>query len=119
MLLPVSAPFHCALMEPAAKEMAEALAEVEIKAPAVPLVANVTASRVADPATIRELLVKQVTGMVRWRESVLYMEAQDVTHFVEVGAGKALSGMAKRIVKEAEMVSVGTPADVEAFLKTL
>ncbi|ABS64964.1 malonyl CoA-acyl carrier protein transacylase [Parvibaculum lavamentivorans DS-1] len=119
MLLPVSAPFHCSLMQPAADEMAEALAAVDIKAPSVPLVANVTASRVADPATIRDLLVQQVTGMVRWRESVLYMEAQGVVNFVEVGAGKALSGMVKRIVKEADLVSVGTPADVEAFLKTL
>lgn len=119
MLLPVSAPFHCALMQPAADEMADALAEVDIKAPSVPLVANVTASRVADPATIRDLLVRQVTGMVRWRESVLYMEAEGVTSFIEIGAGKALSGMAKRIVKEAELASVGTPADVEAFLKTL
>ncbi|MDP1627789.1 ACP S-malonyltransferase [Parvibaculum sp.] len=119
MLLPVSAPFHCPLMQPAADEMAEALAGTELKAPSVPLVANVTASRVADPATIRELLVQQVTGMVRWRESVLYMEAQGVASFVEVGAGKALSGMVKRIAKEAETLSVGTPADVEAFLKTL
>ena len=119
MALPVSAPFHCALMQPAADEMAEALGEVEIVAPSVPLVANVTASRVADPATIRELLVRQVTGMVRWRESVLYMEAQGVTNFLEVGAGKALSGMAKRIVKEAGMATIGTPAEVETFLKTL
>ncbi|KAB7740473.1 ACP S-malonyltransferase [Parvibaculum sedimenti] len=119
MALPVSAPFHCALMQPAAAEMAEALAEVEIKTPSVPLVANVTASRVADPATIRDLLVKQVTGMVRWRESVLYMESQGVSRYVEVGAGKALAGMIKRIAQEPETVSVGTPADVEAFLKTI
>lgn len=119
MLLPVSAPFHCPLMQPAADEMAEALAAVELKAPSVPLVANVTASKVADPATIRDLLVKQVTGMVRWRESVLYMEAQGVTSYVEVGAGKALSGMVKRIAKEPEILAVGTPADVENFLKTL
>ncbi len=119
MLLPVSAPFHCALMEPAAREMAEALAEVALKTPSVPLVANVTASPVADPATIRDLLVRQVTGMVRWRESVLTMEANGIARFVEVGAGKALSGMVKRIVKVGETVSVGTPADVEAFLKTL
>lgn len=119
MLLPVSAPFHCPLMQPAADEMAEALSGTELKAPSIPLVANVTASRVADPATIRELLVQQVTGMVRWRESVLYMEAQGVASFVEVGAGKALSGMVKRIAREAETLSVGTPADVEAFLKTL
>ena len=97
MLLPVSAPFHCALMQPAADEMAEALDAVELRMPAVPLVANVTASRVADPATIRQLLIEQVTGMVRWRETVLYMEAQGVASFVEVGAGKALSGMVKRI----------------------
>ncbi|WP_407950236.1 ACP S-malonyltransferase [Parvibaculum sp.] len=119
MLLPVSAPFHCPLMQPAADEMAEALAEVELKAPSVPLVANVTASRVADPATIRDLLVRQVTGMVRWRESVLYMEGEGVSAFVEVGAGKALSGMVKRIAKEPELLAVGTPADVETFLKTV
>jgi len=119
MLLPVSAPFHCPLMQPAADEMAEALAEVEFKAPSVPLVANVTASKVADPATIRDLLVKQVTGMVRWRESVLYMEGEGVSAFVEVGAGKALSGMVKRIAREPQILAVGTPADVEAFLKTV
>ncbi|MEX2249293.1 MAG: ACP S-malonyltransferase [Parvibaculum sp.] len=119
MLLPVSAPFHCVLMQPAADEMAEALASVDLRAPIVPLVANVTASRVADPATIRQLLVEQVTGMVRWRESVLYMEAQGVASYVEVGAGKALSGMVKRIAKEPEIMAVGTPADVEAILKTL
>lgn len=119
MLLPVSAPFHCSLMQPAADEMAEALGGVDLKSPSVPLVANVTASRVADPATIRDLLVKQVTGMVRWRESVLYMETEGVSSFVEVGAGKALSGMVKRIAKEPEILSVGTPGDVEAFLKTI
>lgn len=119
MLLPVSAPFHCALMQPAADEMAEALAQVDMKTPLVPLVANVTASRVADPATIRDLLVEQVTGMVRWRECVLYMAGGGVTRFVEVGAGKALTGMAKRIVSDVELVTVGTPADVEAFLKTI
>ena len=106
-------------MRPAADEMAEALGGVDLKAPVVPLVANVTASRVADPATIRDLLVKQVTGMVRWRESVLYMEEQSVTVFAEIGAGKALSGMVKRIAKEPELHAVGTPADVEAFLKTV
>ena len=119
MLLPVSAPFHCALMQPAADEMKAALAEVSMQAPAVPLVANVTASRVADAETIRDLLVQQVTGMVRWRESVLYMVGEGVTQLVEVGAGKVLTGMAKRIAKEAETAAVGTPADVEAFLKTL
>src|SRR5690606_8552279 len=115
MLLPVSAPFHCSLMQPAADEMAEALGGVDLKAPSVPLVANVTASRVADPAAIRDLLVKQVTGMVRWRESVLYMEGEGVSAFVEVGAGKALSGMVKRITKEPDIMAVGTPADVETF----
>lgn len=120
MLLPVSAPFHCALMQPAADEMADALADVDIRTPSVPLVANVTASRVADPATIRDLLVKQVTGMVRWRESVLYMEEQGVTHYVETGAGKALAGMIKRIAQQSpEIVSVGTPADIEAILKAI
>lgn len=119
MLLPVSAPFHCSLMQPAADEMAEALGGVDLKAPSVPLVANVTASRVADPATIRDLLVKQVTGMVRWRESVLYMEGEGVSAFVEVGAGKALSGMVKRIAKEPDIMAVGTPADVETFLKAI
>lgn len=119
MLLPVSAPFHCELMQPAADEMAEALAAVDLKAPSLPLVANVTASRVADPATIRDLLVKQVTGMVRWRESVLYMESEGVTVFAEIGAGKALSGMVKRIASEPELHAVGTPADLEAFLKTV
>ncbi|MAM93551.1 ACP S-malonyltransferase [Parvibaculum sp.] len=119
MLLPVSAPFHCPLMQPAADEMTEALGAVDLRAPSIPLVANVTASKVADPATIRDLLVKQVTGMVRWRESVLYMESQGVGSYVEVGAGKALSGMVKRIATEPEILAVGTPADVEAFLKTI
>lgn len=119
MLLPVSAPFHCSLMQPAADEMARALAEVGLKAPIVPLVANITASRVADPATIRELLVEQVTGMVRWRESVLYMAGEGVTRLVEVGAGKVLTGLAKRIARDVEASAVGTPADVEALIKSL
>jgi [acyl-carrier-protein] S-malonyltransferase len=119
MLLPVSAPFHCPLMQPAADEMAQALAGITMTAPSVALVANVTASRVADADTIRGLLVEQVTGMVRWRESVLYMEAQGVTDYVEIGAGKALAGMVKRIAKEPQIASVGTPADVENILKTL
>ena len=114
-LLPVSAPFHCALMQPAAEAMAEALADVVIAAPAVPLVANVRAAAVSDPALIRALLVEQVTGSVRWRESVLWMASQGVTEFVEVGAGKALSGMIRRIVKEAECRAVGTPEDVAAL----
>ncbi len=118
-LLPVSAPFHCALMQPAADEMAKALEGLAITAPSLALVANVTASRVADPATIRTLLVEQVTGMVRWRESVLYMEAQGVTDYIELGAGKALAGMVKRIAQEPKLASVGTPADVETFLTSL
>ncbi len=117
--LPVSAPFHCPLMQPAADAMAEALEAVAVNAPGVPLVANVTASAVSDPAEIRRLLVEQVTGMVRWRESVLYMKAQGVESLVELGAGKVLAGLVKRIDKEVAAVSVGTPADVEAFLKTL
>jgi [acyl-carrier-protein] S-malonyltransferase len=114
LLLPVSAPFHCALMEPAARAMAAALAEVEIRAPRVPVVANVVAEAVSDPARLRELLVAQVTGSVRWRESVAFMAAQGVTAFWEVGAGKALSGMIKRIAKDAETRAVGTPEDVAA-----
>ena len=115
-LLPVSAPFHCALMQPAADAMAEALAGVVFSAPAVPVVANVRAQAVRDPAELRTLLVEQVTGSVRWRESVLWMAGQGVTEFWEIGAGKALSGMIRRIVKEAECRSVGTPEDVLAAL---
>ena len=114
MLLPVSAPFHCALMEPAARVMADALDDVDITAPAVPLVANVEASAVSDPLTIRSLLVEQVTGSVRWRESVGYMAAQGVTEIWEIGAGKALSGMIRRIAREIECKAVGTPEDVAA-----
>ncbi|MDQ2103458.1 ACP S-malonyltransferase [Azospirillum isscasi] len=117
--LPVSAPFHCPLMQPAADAMAEALAAVTIAAPAVPVVANVTASAVSDPNEIRRLLVEQVTGMVRWRESVLYMKEQGVSTLVELGSGKVLSGLAKRIDKELAGTSVQGPADVESFLKTL
>jgi len=113
-LLPVSAPFHCALMEPAARVMAEALDAVEIRAPEVPVVANVRARPVDDPAVIRALLVEQVTGRVRWRESVEWMAAQGVDEFWEIGAGKALSGMVRRIAKEAETRAVGTPEDVAA-----
>ena len=113
-LLPVSAPFHCALMEPAARAMAAALAEVEIRAPAVPVVANVRARAVSDPAEIRRLLVEQVTGSVRWRESVEWMAGEGVTEFWEIGAGKALSGMIRRIAREAETRAVGTPEDVAA-----
>ena len=118
-LLPVSAPFHCALMAPAADAMAEALSTVAMTAPNPPLVANVTASKATDPAQIRDQLVAQVTATVRWRESVLFMKAQGVETLVELGAGKVLSGLAKRIDKELTGVSVGTPADVDAFLKSL
>ena len=119
MLLPVSAPFHCALMQPAADVMAEALSAVEIKAPAVPVVANVRAEAVSDPDEIRTLLVEQVTGAVRWRESVLYMAAQGVTEAWEIGAGKALSGMIRRIDRSIACRNVGTPADVVAAKEAL
>ncbi|MGD1878590.1 MAG: ACP S-malonyltransferase [Kiloniellaceae bacterium] len=116
LLLPVSAPFHCSLMAPAAEVMAEALAGVEIAMPAVPLVANVTASHLSDPAEIRRKLVEQVTGMVRWRESVAYMAGQGVETVVELGAGKVLSGLTKRIDRSLASHSVETPQDVEAIL---
>ena len=119
MLLPVSAPFHCSLMAPAADEMRDALANVTIKAPAVPLVANVTASQVVDPDEIRRLLVEQVTGAVRWRECVIYMAEQGVTELIELGAGKALTGMAKRINKDLAASAAGTPDEIDALLKTL
>lgn len=114
MLLPVSAPFHSPLMAPAADAMAQALADVEIAQPKVPVVANVRAEAVSDPATIRDLLVEQVTGTVRWRESVAWMAAQGVTEFWEIGAGKALSGMIRRIAKETATKAVGTTDDVKA-----
>ncbi len=114
LLLPVSAPFHCALMQPAADAMAEALDDVELKDPAVPVVANVVAQPVTDATLIRALLVDQVTGSVRWRESVGMMAGAGVTSFWEIGAGKALSGMIRRIAKEAETRAVGTPEDVAA-----
>ena len=112
--LPVSAPFHCALMQPAADEMAKALAEVTLTAPAVPLVANVLADRVDSADPIADLLVRQVTGRVRWRSSVEWMVANGVTEFWEIGAGKALSGMIRRIHKEAALRNVGVAADVTA-----
>ncbi|MEC7299954.1 MAG: ACP S-malonyltransferase [Pseudomonadota bacterium] len=118
-LLPVSAPFHCALMAPAADVMAEALEKVEMKAPAVPLVANVRAEAVTDAATIRALLVEQVTGSVRWRESVGYMAAQGVTEVWEIGAGKALAGMIRRIERSITCRAVGTPEDVSAAVESL
>ncbi len=111
-LLPVSAPFHCALMQPAAEAMAKALAEVTLRAPVVPLVANVRAFAVSDPEVIRGLLVEQVTGSVRWRESVAWMAGQGVTEVWEIGAGKALSGMIRRIAPEVAVRAVGTPEDV-------
>jgi len=114
LLLPVSAPFHCRLMEPAARAMAKALDDVDISNPSVRLVANVLAHDVANPETIRSLLVEQITGMVRWRESVEWMSAQGVNEFWEIGAGKALSGMVRRIAPAAETRAVGTPEDVAA-----
>ncbi|WP_288939581.1 ACP S-malonyltransferase [uncultured Roseovarius sp.] len=119
MLLPVSAPFHCALMQPAADVMAEALSAVDIAAPKVPLVANVRAGAVTNPDEIRQLLVEQVTGSVRWRESVLYMAAQGVTEVWEIGAGKALSGMIRRIDRALATRAVGTPEDVSAAVEAL
>jgi [acyl-carrier-protein] S-malonyltransferase len=118
-LLPVSAPFHCALMEPAAREMEEALAAVAMEAPAVPLIANVTAASVDEPETIRRLLVEQVTGLVRWRESVLAMKGEGVDTVIELGVGRVLSGLVKRIDRDLAVMSVGTPAEIETFLKTL
>ncbi|MEL7140066.1 MAG: ACP S-malonyltransferase [Pseudomonadota bacterium] len=112
LMLPVSAPFHCALMQPAAEAMAEALASVEIASPKVPLVANVKAAAVSAPDEIRHLLVEQVTASVRWRESVLWMAEHGVTEQVEVGAGKALSGMARRIDRTVATANVATPEDV-------
>lgn len=117
--LPVSAPFHCPLMQPAADAMAEALARIEILPPTVPVIANVTAAPVSDPDTIRDLLVKQVTGVVRWRESVLRLKAEGIETLVEIGAGKVLSGLVKRIDKELASATVNGPADIDAFLKTL
>ncbi len=119
MLLPVSAPFHCALMEPAAQVMAEALAGVSIHAPKVPVVVNVRAEAVSDPDAIRALLVEQITGSVRWRESVAYMGAQGVSKIWEIGAGKALSGMIRRIDKEISTRALSAPADIPAAALSL
>ncbi len=119
MLLPVSAPFHCALMQPAAEVMRAALEEVPMDTPAVPLVANVRAAAVTDPDEIRALLVEQVTGSVRWRESVEYMAAQGVTETWEIGAGKALSGMVRRIARDTVVRNIGTPEDVTAAVEAL
>ncbi|MBS0298257.1 MAG: ACP S-malonyltransferase [Proteobacteria bacterium] len=118
--LNVSAPFHCPLMQPAADEMAAALATATIVAPKIPIVANVTASPVTDPEAIRKLLVEQVTGRVRWRESMLWLASEGgVTRFAEVGSGKVLTGMAKRIAPDADAVALNTPADLEAFAQSL
>jgi len=119
MKLPVSAPFHCALMAPAADAMAEALDNATMRAPAVPVVANVSAAKATDPAEIRDLLVKQVTGTVRWRECILAMGGMGCDRFVEIGAGKVLTGLMKRLMPGAKAEAVGTPADIEAFLKSL
>ena len=118
-MLPVSAPFHCSLMAPAADVMAEVLAEVPMTPPPKPLVANVTAGPVTDPEEIRRLLVEQVTGMVRWRECVLYLKGQGVDTLIEVGAGKVLSGLAKRIDGDLTAISVGTPETIDEFLNGL
>jgi len=114
-LLPVSAPFHCALMQPAADAMAEALSKVSLQAPAAPVVANVLAKPISDPAEIVKSLVAQVTGTVRWRESVAFMASAGVDSFYEVGAGKVLSGLVKRIADGATGTAVGTPDDIAAF----
>lgn len=115
LMLPVSAPFHSVLMQPAAAVMADALAGVDIQAPAVPLIANVRAEPVTEPGAIRRLLVEQVTGTVRWRESVAHLVEAGVTEFWEIGAGKALSGMIKRIAREAVVKNVGVSADIAAL----
>ena len=115
-LLPVSAPFHCALMEPAAERMALAFTEVDIAAPALPLVSNVLASAVSDPAMIRSLLVEQVTGAVRWRESVMYLASEGVTEVWEIGAGKALSGMIRRIDRALTCQAIGSPENIAKAL---
>ncbi|PZO88628.1 MAG: [acyl-carrier-protein] S-malonyltransferase [Micavibrio aeruginosavorus] len=119
LLLPVSAPFHCSLMAPAAQEMAYALADTVIRPPCVPVVSNVTAKGVSEPSDIRRLLVDQITGMVRWRESVQWMKEQGVTEMVELGAGKVLAGLVKRIDKDIACESVGTPEGIEALIAKL
>jgi len=118
-LLPVSAPFHCALMAPAADVMGEALAAAALLPPQVPLVANVTARATEDPETIRSLLVRQVTAMVRWRESVLYMKAEGVDTLIELGAGKVLTGLARRIDRDLTALNASKPSEIEALVKRL
>ena len=119
MLLAVSAPFHCALMEPAAEVMANALAATKIHPPSAPLVANVTATPLSDPTEIRQRLVEQVTGTVHWRDSMAWLAANGVTRLVEIGAGKVLTGLAKRTAPEATALAVGTPEDAKAFAAAL
>ena len=118
-ILQVSAPFHCALMSPAAKVMEEALKNATINIPVVPVVSNVTAQAERDPDTIRKLLVEQITGMVRWRESVIWMKQQGVTEMTELGAGKVLSGLVRRIEKDVPCESVGTPEQIETLIQKL
>ncbi|MCH9049820.1 MAG: ACP S-malonyltransferase [Proteobacteria bacterium] len=115
-MLPVSAPFHCPLMKPAAEVMAEALAETEMRPPAVPLISNVRARPVTEPETIRADLVAQVTDVVRWRECVLYLKQEGVERVVELGAGRVLTGLTRRIDRELEAISIQGPADIESFL---
>lgn len=115
-LLPVSAPFHCSLMHPAAVEMAEALADVDISRPAVPVISNVTAEAAIEPENIRRLLVEQITGVVRWRESVTHMSNRGVDTFIEVGAGKVLSGLVRRIDRDLSAVALNGPSDIAAFV---
>lgn len=119
LLLPVSAPFHCKLMQPAADAMADALGKTDLKAPVVPVVANVTASAVTDPAQIRSLLVEQITGVVRWRESVSWMKQQGVSEMIEIGAGKVLAGLVKRIEGDVAASSVATPQQIEELIARL
>jgi [acyl-carrier-protein] S-malonyltransferase len=115
-LLPVSAPFHCALMAPAASRMEKALSEVEVLVPILPLIANVNATAVSDPPTIKSLLIQQVTGSVRWRESIMYLAAVGVTEIWEIGAGKALSGMVRRIDRTLNCQTIGSPEDIAKVL---
>jgi [acyl-carrier-protein] S-malonyltransferase len=117
--LPVSAPFHCRLLQPAADAMAEALAKVDVSRPVVPVIANVTAGPVSDPEEIKRRLVEQVTGTVRWRECVLYMTSNGIGDVIEAGTGKVLAGLVKRIAKDSSAVSVGVPADLDAALALL
>jgi [acyl-carrier-protein] S-malonyltransferase len=115
--LAVSAPFHCTLMQPAADAMAEALAKTQLQAPVIPVIANVSVEAVTNPDTIRKLLVQQVTGRVRWTESVQFMKAQGITETVEIGNGKVLSGLTRRIDKELAACNIAEPADLDSFAK--